>query len=241
MSSNEFEHTLDHNRLLRALPRVVLRRLMPDVELVNLKLGEVIYESFQTIEWIYFPTTAIASMLYVLENKASAEIAIVGNEGMLGIFLFMSGHNSPSHAVVQIAGQAYRVKAAHFKSEFYRAGSLFTLLLHYTQALITQMTQTAVCNRHHSLDQQLCRWLLLSLDRAPGDELVMTHKLISAMLGVRRVGVTVAAGKLQDAGLIQYTRGTIKVLNRAGLEDLVCECYPVVCKEFEQLLGRWND
>lgn len=241
MSINEFELTLDRNRLLQALPRVVLKRLLPSAELVDLQLGEVLYESSKTIQWVYFPTTAIASMLYVLENKASAEIAIVGNEGMLGVFLFMSGRNSPSKTVVQIAGQAYRFSSAQIKSEFYRAGSLFTLLLHYVQALITQMTQTAVCNRHHSLDQQLCRWLLLSLDRAPGDELVMTHKLISAMLGVRRVGVTVAAGKLQDAGLIQYTRGTIKVLDRGGLEDLVCECYPVVRKEFSQLLENWED
>lgn len=237
VSVNEFEHTLDSNRLLKVLPRIVLRRMQRGFELVDLELGQVLYESSEPTRWVYFPTTAIASMLYVLESQATAEIAIVGNEGMLGVFLFMSDHNSPSRTVVQSAGQAWRLRADLFKSEFFRAGSLFMLMLRYTQALITQMTQTAVCNRHHSLDQQLCRWLLLSLDRMPGTELVMTHKLISNMLGVRRVGITVAAGKLQTAGLIRYHRGTIQVLNREGLEKLVCECYPVVRYEFEQLLG----
>lgn len=238
MPVNEFEHTLDFNRLLGALPRIVLRRMWSGMQLVDLELEQVLYESSEPVEWVYFPTTAVVSMLYVLQSKASAEIAIVGNEGMLGIFVLMSEHSSPSRTVVQSAGQAYRISAVRFKSEFYRAGSLFTLMLRYTQALITQMTQTAVCNRHHSLDQQLCRWLLLSLDRVPSSELVMTHKLISDMLGVRRVGVTVAAGKLQAAGLIRYQRGTIQVLNRQGLEDLVCECYPVVRYEFDQLLGK---
>lgn len=238
MSVNEFEHTLDLNCLFQALPRVVLRRMLPGVELVDLSLEQILYEPSEPIKWVYFPTTAIISMLYVLKNEASAEIAIVGREGMMGVFVFMSAHNAPSRTVVQGAGQAYRVDADRFKAEFFRVGSLFTLMMRYTQALITQMTQTAVCNRHHTLDQQLCRWLLLSLDRVQTNHLVMTHKLISDMLGVRRVGVTVAAGKLQRAGLIEYRRGSIQVLDRKGLEALVCECYPVVRREFSKLLGK---
>mgnify|MGYP006162694769 FL=1 len=238
MSVNEFEHTLDSNRLFQALPRVVLRRMLPGMELVDLSLEQILYEASEPIRWVYFPTTAIISMLYVLENDASAEIAIVGREGMMGIFLFMSAHNTPSRTVVQGAGQAYRVSAESFKAEFFRVGALFTLMMRYTQAVITQMTQTAVCNRHHTLDQQLCRWLLLSLDRVQTNHLVMTHKLISDMLGVRRVGVTVAAGKLQRAGLIEYRRGSIEVLDRKRLEALVCECYSVVRHEFAQLLDK---
>lgn len=237
MSVNEFEHTLDSNQLLKALPRDVLRRMSSGLELVDLKMGKVLYEASQPISSVYFPTTAVVSILCGLENKDSAEIAIVGNEGMLGVFLFMSQHASPSFSMVQATGQAYRLDADRFNSEFYRAGPLFKLLLRYIQALITQMTQNAVCNRHHTLDQQLCRWLLLSLDRVQGNQLVMTHEHISEMLGVRRVGVTVAAGKLQAAGLIRYHRGRILVLSRAGLESLVCECYPLVQHEFECLLG----
>lgn len=241
MPVNEFEHTLDSNCLFQSLPRVVLRRLLPGTELVDLSLEQVLYESSETIRWVYFPTTAIISMLCVLKNEDSAEIAIVGREGMTGVFLFMSTHNTPSRTVVQSAGQAYRIDAAAFNAEFYRVGALFTLMMRYTQALITQMTQTAVCNRHHTLDQQLCRWLLLSLDRVQTNQLVMTHKLISDMLGVRRVGVTVAAGQLQRAGLIEYRRGSIRVLDRKGLEALVCECYPVVRREFSLLLGKLEE
>ena len=237
MSLNEFDHTLNLNLLLKALPMDVLHRMLSGLELVDLKMGQVLYETSQPIDSVFFPTTAVVSMLCVLENKDSAEIAIVGNEGMLGVFLFMSQHASPSSTVVQATGQAYRLDADRFNSEFYRAGSLFKLILRYTQALITQMTQNAVCNRHHTIDQQLCRWLLLSLDRAQDNELVMTHEHISEMLGVRRAGVTVAAGKLQAAGLIQYHRGKIHVLSRQGLEALVCECYPLVRYEFECLLG----
>ncbi|MDH4396502.1 MAG: Crp/Fnr family transcriptional regulator [Limnobacter sp.] len=233
----EWADTLGLSDFLRALPDEVLARLAPDCELVELKLGQVLSEASCPMDSVYFPTTAIVSILYVLDNKASAEIAIVGKEGMLGIFLFMSDHNPPSETVVQIAGQAYRLNKKEFKAEFLRIGEFFSLSLRYTQALITQMNLTAVCNRHHSLDQQLCRWLLLSLDRAPFNHLTMTHQIIANMLGVRRVGVTVAAGKLQAAGLIQYSRGTIVVLDRKGLENQVCECYQTVKEEFAQLLG----
>jgi CRP-like cAMP-binding protein len=199
-------------------------------------LGEVLYESGVTLSHVYFPTTAIVSLLYVMEDGASAEIAVVGNEGIVGISLFMGGESTPSRAVVQSAGQGFRLKAQVLKEEFNRAGPVLHLLLRYTQALITQMAQTAVCNRHHSLDQQLCRWLLLSLDRLQGDELVMTQELIANMLGVRREGVTEAALKLQSAGLIRYARGRITVLDRAGLEQRTCECYAVVKKEYDRLL-----
>jgi CRP-like cAMP-binding protein len=185
---------------------------------------------------VYFPTTAIVSLLYVMENGASAEIAVVGNEGLVGVSLFMGGETTPSRAVVQSAGQGVRLSARTLKDEFNRAGAVLHLLLRYTQALITQMAQTAVCNRHHSLDQQLCRWMLLSLDRLQGDELVMTQELIANMLGVRREGVTEAALKLQRAGLIRYARGRISVLDRAGLEERTCECYAVVKKEYDRLL-----
>jgi CRP-like cAMP-binding protein len=198
--------------------------------------GQVVYESGDRLDHVYFPTTAIVSLLYVMEDGASAEIAIVGNEGLIGIALFMGGETTPSRAVVQSAGYAYRLDARLMKEEFHRAGPVQRLLLRYTQALITQMAQTAVCNRHHSIDQQLCRWLLLSIDRLPTNELKMTQELIANMLGVRRPGVTEAAMKLQDAGLIRYSYGHIEVLDRPGLEQRVCECYGVVRREFERLL-----
>lgn len=209
---------------------------MPHLEFVELPLAHVLYESGATLSHVYFPTTAIVSLLYVLENGASAEIAVVGNEGIVGVSMFMGGKSTPSRAVVQSAGQGFRLKAETLEEEFNRAGPVLHLLLRYTQALITQMSQTAVCNRHHSLDQQLCRWLLLSLDRLQGDELVMTQELIANMLGVRREGVTEGALKLQNAGLIRYARGRITVLDRAGLEKRTCECYAVVKKEYERLL-----
>lgn len=206
------------------------------MELVGLPLGSVIYESGAKLEHIYFPTTAIVSLLYVLEDGASAEIAIVGNEGLVGLQLFMGGESTPNRAVVQSAGHAYRLKASALTNEFERFGAFMHVLLRYTQALITQMSQTAVCNRHHSVDQQLCRWLLLSLDRLPSNVLSMTQDLIANMLGVRRGGVTDAAGKLQRAGLIRYARGRITVLDRPGIEARCCECYLVVKAEFDRLL-----
>jgi len=199
-------------------------------------LGEALYESGERLQHVYFPTTSIVSLLYVMEDGASAEIAVVGNEGILGISLFMGGETTPSRAVVQSAGYGYRLKAKQLKEEFNRGGPVLRLLLRYTQALITQMAQTAVCNRHHSVRQQLCRWLLLSLDRLPGDELIMTHELIANMLGVRREGVTEAAGNLQHDGMIRYSRGRITVLDRPKLEQAVCECYAVVKKEYDRLL-----
>jgi CRP-like cAMP-binding protein len=224
------------NHLLDALPANDYERIAANLELVPLKLGEVLYEPGIPLRYVYFPTTAIVSLLYVMEDGASAEIAIVGNEGILGIALFMGGETTPSRAVVQSAGCAYRLKAQLLKDEFGRFGPFLRLLLRYTQALITQMAQTAVCNRHHSVDQQLCRWLLLSLDRLSSSELSMTQELIANMLGVRREGVTEAAGKLQLAGLIQYRRGKITVLNRPRLEARSCECYQVVKTEFDRLL-----
>lgn len=200
-------------------------------------LGEALYESGGRLKHVYFPTTSIVSLLYVLEDGASAEIAVVGNEGILGISLFMGGETTPSRAVVQSAGHGYRLKAALIQQEFNRAGPVLRILLRYTQALITQMAQTAVCNRHHTVEQQLCRWLLLSLDRLPSDSLTMTQELIANMLGVRREGVTEAAGNLQQAGLIRYSRGHITVLDRPGLEKAVCECYAVVKREFDRLLS----
>jgi CRP-like cAMP-binding protein len=228
----------DHkkNRLLAALPEAEWQRWLPQLELVEMPLGEVLYESGGTLSHVYFPTTAIVSLLYVMENGASAEIAVVGNEGLVGVSLFMGGESTPSRAVVQSAGHGIRLEAQSMKNEFNRAGPTLHLLLRYTQALITQMAQTAVCNRHHSVDQQLCRWLLLSLDRLEGDELVMTQELIANMLGVRREGVTEAALSLQQAGLIRYARGHITVLGRAGLEKRTCECYAVVKKEYDRLL-----
>ena len=225
-----------NNQLLAALPAAEWQRWLPQLEWVEMPLGEVLYESGTTLSHVYFPLTAIVSLLYVMENGASAEIAVVGNEGIVGISLFMGGESTPSRAVVQSAGQGFRLKAQTMKDEFNRAGPVLHLLLRYTQALITQMAQTAVCNRHHSLDQQLCRWLLLSLDRLQGNELVMTQELIANMLGVRREGVTEAALKLQKVGLIRYARGHITVLDRAGLEQRTCECYAVVKKEYDRLL-----
>src|SRR6202048_1340148 len=229
-------HSPHQNHLLDALPAGDYERLASHLELVPMRLGEVLYESGIQLRYVYFPTTAILSLLYVMEDGASAEIAIVGNEGILGISLFMGGETTPSRAVVQSAGHGYRLRAQLIKNEFGRFGPMMHLLLRYTQALITQMSQTAVCNRHHSIDQQLCRWLLLSLDRLASNELTMTQELIANMLGVRREGVTEAAGKLQDAGLIRYRRGRITVLNRPGLEARSCECYQVVKTEFDRLL-----
>ncbi|HET9977246.1 MAG TPA: Crp/Fnr family transcriptional regulator [Burkholderiaceae bacterium] len=224
------------NQLLAALPAPEYERWQPALEPVALALGQVIYESGVTLDHVYFPTTAIISLLYVMEDGASAEIAVVGREGMVGVALFMGGESTPSRAVVQSAGQGYRLRAQRMKDEFNRAGPVLHLLLRYTQALITQMAQTAVCNRHHSVDQQLCRWLLLSMDRLRGNELVMTQDLIANMLGVRREGVTEGAIKLQKAGLIRYARGRITVLDRPGLERATCECYAVVKKEYDRLL-----
>ena len=224
------------NHLLDALPADVYKRIAPHLELVTMKLGDILCEPGARLRYVYFPTTAIISLLYVMENGSPAEIAVVGNEGILGISLFMGGETTPSRALVQSSGEGYRLKAQFLKDEFSRAGPMLRLLLRYTQALITQMAQTAVCNRHHSIDQQLCRWLLLSLDRLKSNEISMTQQLIADMLGVRRVGVTKAAGQLQAAGLIRYQRGTITVLNRPGLEARACECYRVVKAEFDRLL-----
>jgi CRP-like cAMP-binding protein len=224
------------NRLLAVLPKPERERVFPILEPVSLPLGEPLYESGDRLNHVYFPTSAIVSLLYELENGASAEIAVVGNDGIVGIALFMGGDTMPNRAVVQSAGHGYRLRGQILKQEFGRAGALQHLLLRYTLALLTQMAQTAVCNRHHSVDQQLCRWLLLSLDRLPGNELSMTQELIANMLGVRREGVTEAAGRLQEAGLIHYSRGRITVLDRPGLEARVCECYEVVRKEFRRLL-----
>jgi|SRR5450830_192345 len=224
------------NRLLAVLPEKELERWLPELELVELSLGQVLYESGSTLAYVYFPTSAIVSLLYVLEDGSSAEIAVVGNDGIVGISLFMGGGSTSSRAVVQSAGKGLRLRSQAMKNEFNRGGAVLHLFLRYTQALITQMSQTAVCNRHHSLDQQLCRWLLLSLDRLSSNELVMTQELIANMLGVRREGVTEGALKLQRAGLIQYARGHITVINRVGLESRTCECYAVVKKEYARLL-----
>jgi CRP-like cAMP-binding protein len=229
-------HSPRHNRLLAALPAADYERLLPHLEPVPLPLGWAVYEAGDTQGYVFFPTTGIVSLLYVMEDGSSAEIAVVGNEGLIGIALFMGGESTPSRAVVLSAGYGYRLKASVLKSEFSRGGKLQHLLLRYTQALITQMAQTAVCNRHHSVEQQLCRWLLLSLDRLPGSELSMTQELIANMLGVRREGVTEAAGNLQKAGLIHYNRGHITVLDRPKLETQVCECYAVVKREVDRLL-----
>ena len=224
------------NHLFRALPKDARERVFPALELVQMPLGHVLYESGDTLRHVYFPINSIVSLLYVMANGASAEIAIVGNEGIVGIALFMGGETTPNRAIVQSAGAAYRLRGDYLKQEFARSGPLQHLLLRYTQALLTQMSQTAVCNRHHSVDQQLCRWLLLSLDRLSSNILLMTQELIANMLGVRREGVTEAAGKLQARGLIQYRRGQITVLDRPGLEHASCECYAVVKKEFDRLL-----
>ncbi|MBC7995799.1 MAG: Crp/Fnr family transcriptional regulator [Rhizobacter sp.] len=224
------------NHLLAALPPAEWKRWLPQLEQVDMPLGQVLYEPGITLSHVYFPVTAIVSLLYVMENGSSAEIAVVGYEGVVGISLFMGGESTPSRAVVQSAGQGFRLPSEAIKGEFNHSGPVMHLMLRYTQALITQMAQTAVCNRHHSLDQQLCRWLLLSLDRLQGNELVMTQELIANMLGVRREGVTEGALKLQEAGLIRYSRGRINVLDRPGLEKRTCECYAVVKKEYDRLL-----
>ena len=233
-------HDPRQNRLLAALPPDGLLRLSASLELAPLALGAALYESGAEMRHVYFPTDSIVSLLYVMEDGSSAEIAVVGNEGLVGVSLFMGGETTPSRAVVQSAGHAYRLPGRLLKEEFYRAGPMQHLLLRYTQALLTQMAQTAVCNRHHSLDQQLCRWLLLSLDRLSGNKLVMTQELIANMLGVRREGVTEAAGNLQAAGLISYRRGHITVLDRPGLEARTCECYSVVKRESDRLLPDGN-
>ncbi len=227
---------LPQNQLLAVLPHDVWQRLAPQMEQVDMPLGQVLCESGSTLKHVYFPVTSIVSLLYVMENGASAEIAVVGNEGIVGISLFMGGDYMPSRVVVQSAGRGLRLKAQLLKEEFNLGGPVMHVLLRYTQALITQMAQTAVCNRHHALEQQLCRWLLLSLDRLSSNELLMTQELIANMLGVRREGVTEAALKLQKLGLISYARGRILVLDRAGLEARTCECYAVVKKEYDRLL-----
>jgi CRP-like cAMP-binding protein len=231
-------HHPEQNHLLAALPAADYERLLPHLELLPLPLGLAVYESGRDQGYVYFPTTSIVSMLYVMEDGSSAEIAVVGNDGLVGIALFMGGETTSSRAVVQSAGFGYRLKAAFLKKEFERGGELQHLLLRSTQALITQMAQTAVCNRHHSLEQQLCRWLLLSLDRLSSNELKMTQELIANMLGVRREGVTEAAGQLQKDGIIRYSRGRITVLDRPMLETRVCECYAVVKREMDRLLPR---
>jgi len=230
-------HNPNQNHLLAAMLDTEFDRISPHLELVPMLLGDVLYESGGKLRHVYFPTTAIVSLHYLLENGGSSEMAGVGNEGILGVSLFMGGNTTPSRAIVQTGGHGYRLPAAVLLEEFNRAGPVMRLLLRYTQALLTQMAQTAVCNRHHSVEQQLCRWLLLTLDRLPTQDLTMTQELIANMLGVRREGVTEAAGRLQSYGYISYRRGHITVLNRAGLEDDVCECYAVVKKEFARLLS----
>lgn len=230
------QHKPQQNHLLAALPAEVQGRLFPNLELVDMPYGKVLYESGDTMQYVYFPIDSIVSLLYVMENGASAEVSVVGNEGFVGVALLMGGDSTPSQAMVQSAGHAYRLLAQLFKEEFHRHSEMQVLLLRYTQSLITQMTQTAVCNRHHSVEQQLCRWLLLCLDRVPGSELYMTQELMANMLGVRREGVTEAAGVLQKQGAIEYKRGRITVLNRPMLEKLCCECYAVVRKETDRLM-----
>ena len=227
----------EQNYILGALPPAERERLFPHLKLVTLPLGKALYESGDTLQHIYFPTDSIISLLYVLENGASAEIAVVGKDGAIGVALFMGGETTTNRAIVQSSGSAYRLTAARLKREFNRHGEVMHILLRYTQALITQMAQTAVCNRHHSVDQQLCRWLLLSLDRLSSSKLNMTQELIANMLGVRREGVTEAAGKLQKLGVIMYSRGQIEVLDRRALERLCCECYGVVKRETDRLLA----
>ena len=223
------------NKVLAALHPAERERIFPHLQLVPMPLGKIVYESGDALRHVYFPADCIISLLYVMKDGASAEISVVGNEGLVGVALFMGGETTPSRAIVQSAGSAYRLIAKRLKLEFNKHGQLQLLLLRYTQALITQMAQTAVCNRHHSVDQQLCRWLLLSLDRLPTNQLTMTQELISNMLGVRREGVTAAAAKLQKLGVIRYSRGKITVLDRPKLEELCCECYAVVKKETDRL------
>ncbi len=227
------------NHLLSALPDEDFRRIDTHLESVSLKLGEVLYESGDRMTHIYFPTTAIISLLYIMENGGTAEIGIAGNNGLVGIALFMGGNTTSNRAVVQSAGQAVRMRADELRAEFKRGGIFQDLLLRYTQALMTQISQTAVCNRLHSVEQQLCRWLLINHDQLPADKLVMTHDLIANMLGVRREGVSIAAGHLQEMGLIDYSRGTVNILDRKGLERVCCECYQVVSTEYDRLLGEY--
>ena len=227
----------NQNHLLAALPAAEFERLAPHLELVSMRLGDVLYEPGGQLQHAYFPTDSIVSLHYVMASGASAESAGVGNEGVVGISLFMGGNTTPSSAVVQTAGYAYRLPGRVLKQEFSRAGLMQRLMLRYTQALMTQMIQTAACNRHHSVEQQLCRWLLLTLDRLPTHELVMTQELVASMLGVRREGITEAAGRLQQAGFIRYRRGHISVIDRSGLETRACECYAVVKKELSRLLS----
>ena len=234
-------HAPTHNHLLAALPPLERERIYPHLELIPIALGRVLYESGDVLRHVYFPTDSIISLLYVMADGASAEISVVGNEGLIGVALFMGGETTPSRAVVQSAGFAYRLIGQRLKDEFHRNGEMQLLLLRYTQALLTQMSQTAVCNRHHSVDQQLCRWLLLSLDRLPSNQLTMTQELIANMLGVRREGVTESAGKLQKLGIIHYSRGSITVLDRPRLEQLCCECYAVVKRETDRLLPNLHD
>ncbi|MFZ6814794.1 Crp/Fnr family transcriptional regulator [Undibacterium sp. Rencai35W] len=230
-------HSPMQNHLLAALPAAEFGRISKDVELVHLAHNVSLYESGMRLQYVYFPTTCIVSLMYVLEDGASAEIAVVGNEGIVGVSMFMGGETTPNRAIVQSEGYAYRLRGQLLRDEFDRAGTVLRILLRYTQALITQMTQTAVCNRHHTVEQQLCRWLLLSLDRRSSDSVVMTQQMIANLLGVRRERVTEAAGNLQRAGLISYSRGAIQVLNRSGLEKIVCECYGVIKREFDGLLA----
>ena len=229
-------HEPSDNKLLAMLPQEEYERLLPHMEPVSFALGEVIYESGGQQSYIYFPTTAIISLLYMMENGSSAEMGVAGKEGLVGVALFMGGNTVPNRAVVQSAGEAFRMKTKILQEEFARGDMFQRLLLRYTQALMTQMSQTAVCNRLHTVEQQLCRWLLLSRDRLNTDELVMTQELIANMLGVRREGVTMAAGRLQENGLISYMRGHIQILDRQGLEGSVCECYMVVKEEYDRLL-----
>lgn len=240
MSETPPTHTPTQNRMLAALSPETQERLFSHLELVALPQGKVLYESGDTMRHVYFPTDSIVSMLYVMENGSSAGISVVGNEGLIGVSLFMGGESTPSRAIVQRGGHAYRLSGQRIKNEFTIHGDLLQLMLRYTQSLLTQMSQTAVCNRHHSIDQQLCRWLLLSLDRLPSNKLKMTQELIANMLGVRREGVTDAAGKLQKLGVIEYTRGHITVLDRPALETLSCECYAAVKKETDRLLPYMN-
>jgi len=230
------QHKPQQNHLLSALPAEVRSRLFPKLELIEMPYGKVLYKSGDTMQHVYFPIDSIVSLLYVMESGASAEVSVVGDEGFIGVALLMGGDSTPSQAMVQSAGHAYRLTAQQFKDELHRHGDMQVLLLRYTQALITQMTQTAVCNRHHSVEQQLCRWLLLCMDRVPGRELHMTQELMANMLGVRREGITEAAGNLQKEGAIEYKRGRITVLNRPLIEKLSCECYAVVRKETDRLM-----
>jgi CRP-like cAMP-binding protein len=237
VSGSSLSHRLPENRLLAALPVAEYERITSSLRHVSFALGEVVYEFGEQMDYVYFPTTSIVSLLYTMENGSSAEMGLTGNDGIVGIALFMGGGTMPNRAIVQSAGGALRMKAKVLQNEFARGGKFQKVLLRYTQALITQISQTAVCNRLHSVEQQLCRWLLLSHDRVPADDLVMTQELIADMLGVRREGVTVAAGNLQDAEAISYVRGHIKILNRQKLEETVCECYQVVRAEFDRLIG----